>query len=58
MPSASEPVVRTTVSVPTKHYSQLEELARQKKVSIAWVVRDAIEHYLAERSPLLSTIEH
>ena len=57
MPSESEPVVRTTVSVPTKHYSQLEELARQKKVSIAWVVRDAIEHYLAERSPLLSTIE-
>ena len=57
MPADAEPVVRTTVSIPTKHYSQLEELARQNKVSIAWVVRDAIDRYLAERAPLLSIIE-
>lgn len=57
MPTETEPVVRTTVSIPAKHYSQLEELARQNKVSIAWVVRDAIDRYLTERAPLLSSIE-
>jgi len=29
----------------------LEEIARLKKVSVAWVVRDAAERYVAEQSP-------
>ncbi|WP_367396905.1 hypothetical protein [Sinimarinibacterium sp. NLF-5-8] len=31
----------------------LEAIARSKKVSVAWVVRDAAEKYVAEQWPLL-----
>ncbi len=44
--------VRATISFPQELYATLEEIARQKKVSLAWVVRDAAEHYLAEKWPL------
>lgn len=37
---------RTTISMPHSDYEQLEHIADYKKVSIAWVVRDAIERYL------------
>ena len=39
-------VVRASISFPFDLYSHLEELARQKKVSLAWVVRDAVEKYV------------
>ena len=45
--------VRATVSIPSDHYRDLEEIASEKKVSISWVVRDAIEDYLRNRWPLL-----
>ena len=45
-------IVRATISFPQEIYVSLEEIARQKKVSLAWVVRDAAEHYLAEKWPL------
>jgi metal-responsive CopG/Arc/MetJ family transcriptional regulator len=46
--------VRASVSFPPELYRTLEELAQQKKVSLAWVVRDAAEHYVAEKWPLLN----
>jgi len=48
--------VRTTVSIPANHYAELEQLARKNKVSVAWLVRHAIERLLADQSPLLSII--
>jgi predicted DNA-binding protein len=39
-------VVRASISFPPELYSHLEKLARQKKVSLAWVVRDAVEKYV------------
>ena len=42
MPSQTEPGVRTTVTIPAANYAQLQELARQNKVSVAWIVRDAV----------------
>lgn len=39
--------VRASVSFPENIYKALEEVARRKKVSLAWVVRDAAEKYLA-----------
>jgi len=30
----------------------MEDIARQKKVSLAWVVREAAEQYIAEKWPL------
>jgi len=41
--------VRASISFPTEIYEVLESLARQKKVSLAWVVRDAVERYVVEQ---------
>ena len=45
-------VLRASVSFPPEIYRALEEIAKQKKVSVAWVVRDAAEKYLADQMPL------
>jgi predicted DNA-binding protein len=37
---------RLSVSLPGEQYTQLQDLAEKKRVSIAWVVRDAVEKYL------------
>jgi metal-responsive CopG/Arc/MetJ family transcriptional regulator len=50
MPKTKNEIIRITVSVPTEHHEQLEGLAEQNKVSVAWVVRDAIEKYLTGTS--------
>jgi predicted DNA-binding protein len=47
------PSVRATISFPTEVYASLEDIAKQKKVSLAWVVREAAEKYLADKWPLL-----
>ena len=44
--------VRASISFPQDLYSTLKEIARNKKVSLAWVVRDAAEQYVAEKWPL------
>jgi hypothetical protein len=50
MRTASAP--RASVSFPPELYSTLEAIARQKKVSIAWVVREAAEKYVESQWPL------
>jgi metal-responsive CopG/Arc/MetJ family transcriptional regulator len=47
--------VRATISFPADIYQTLEEIARQKKVSLAWVVREAAEQYIADKWPLFRT---
>ena len=37
----------------TKDFEELRRIAETKKVSVAWVVRDAVDQYLHEQSPLL-----
>ena len=49
--------VRTTVSIPAGNYEGLEQIADRKKVSVAWVVRDAIDKYLDTELPLFSGIK-
>jgi predicted DNA-binding protein len=49
--------VRATISFPPQVYETLEEIAKEKKVSLAWVVREAAEKYIADRWPLLSMQE-
>jgi hypothetical protein len=46
--------VRATISFPSDVYQTLEDIARQKKVSLAWVVREATEQYIADKWPLLT----
>jgi metal-responsive CopG/Arc/MetJ family transcriptional regulator len=41
--------VRASISFPPDIYETLEEIAKEKKVSLAWVVRDAAEMYIADR---------
>jgi predicted DNA-binding ribbon-helix-helix protein len=53
MNSDSVGSVRASISFPPDVYQTLEGIARQKKVSLAWVVREAAENYIAEKWPLL-----
>ena len=43
---------RASVSFPSEVYEEIARLAAAKKVSVAWVVREAAEHYVAEQWPL------
>lgn len=43
---------RITVTFPVKDYEQLCRIARTKKVSASWVVRDAVDKYLESDIPL------
>ncbi len=51
--TAGAAAVRASVSFPSDLYESLEEIARHKKVSLAWIIREAAERYAAiERTPL------
>lgn len=43
-----KPGIRASITFPPRLYKGLEEIAQRKKVSLAWVVRDAAERYVAE----------
>jgi predicted DNA-binding protein len=45
---------RTSVTFPPDIYQTLEDLAKKRKVSVAWIVRDAAEKYVAEQWPLFA----
>jgi predicted transcriptional regulator len=50
---ASPPkTARGSVSFPPELYETLKQIAQEKKVSVAWVVRDAVEKYVESRWPL------
>lgn len=44
--------VRTSVTLPREVYETLGQLANSKRVTVAWVIRDAAEKYVAEQWPL------
>jgi metal-responsive CopG/Arc/MetJ family transcriptional regulator len=44
------PLPRASVTFPRKLYRTLELLAKEKKVSLAWVVREAAETYVRDQS--------
>ena len=46
--------VRTSVSIPRDLHETLALLAKEKKVSVAWVIRDAAGKYVGEQWPLLN----
>jgi hypothetical protein len=48
---------RASVSFPPDLHRTLEEIAKQKKVSFAWVVRDAAEKYVADQMPLIGDLK-
>lgn len=48
----SDDVVRVSVSFKGSDYAEIQSIAKAKKVSVAWVVRDAVSAYLEARAPL------
>lgn len=44
---------RASISFPSKLYSALDAIATHKKVSLAWVVREAAEKYVEAQWPLI-----
>ncbi len=44
--------IRASISFPPDIYETLDSIAKQKKVSLAWVVREAAEQYIGEKWPL------
>jgi len=48
---------RASVTFPPDLYHTLEQLAKQKKVSVAWIVRDAAEKYVADQWPLFEKLK-
>ena len=45
--------VRVSVSFDAADYAEIKDIARYKRVSTAWVVRDAVASYLDAQTPLL-----
>lgn len=43
---------RASVTFPADLYTELERIAEENKVSVAWVVRDAVEKYVEAQYPL------
>lgn len=54
---ASSKSMRTSVSLPRELHETLTQLAKDKKVSIAWIIREAAEKYVGERWPLFADRE-
>jgi len=48
---------RITVTVPPDHYEQVCHMAKGKKVSNAWIIRDAVEKYIQADTPLFAVKE-
>lgn len=51
-PTGKPRATRASASLPPELYNTLQDIAKQKKVSVAWVIRDAAEKYIAEQWPL------
>lgn len=57
MKNQSSEAVRASISFPPDMYKTLEGIAQDKKVSLAWVVREAAEKYIGDKWPLFGNGE-
>ncbi|MCY4059256.1 MAG: ribbon-helix-helix domain-containing protein, partial [Gammaproteobacteria bacterium] len=51
-------VRRVSVSFDAADYEELRRIAAEKRVSLAWVVRDAVAAYIFRRGPLFRQPPH
>jgi metal-responsive CopG/Arc/MetJ family transcriptional regulator len=42
---------RITVTIPPQDYDAVRRMAKEKKVSASWIVRDAVEKYIQGEIP-------
>lgn len=52
-PTGKPRAMRITASLPPEICETLQGIAKQKKVSVAWVIREAAERYVTDQWPLL-----
>ena len=45
---------RVSISFAAAEYDEIKKIAKDKRVSTAWVVRDAVTSYLDARTPLFA----
>lgn len=56
LPIKQDPkTTRASITFPHDLYDTLERIAKEKKVSVAWIVRDAAEKYVDQQWPLLGS---
>ena len=53
-PKSEPQMLRASVSFPRELYGTLERIAKERKVSVAWIVRDAAEKYVGDQWPLFA----
>lgn len=51
-PADTTPKQRLSVSLDASDHADLKRLAEEQRVSLAWVVREAVGEYIYRRSPL------
>ena len=56
MEPQNSPAPRASITFPPDVYRTIEDLAKRKKVSIAWIVREAVEKYVNDQWPLLAPL--
>ena len=56
--SPGSTVRRVSVSFDAADYEELRKIAAEKRVSLAWVVRDAVAAYIFRRGPLFRQPPH
>lgn len=56
--AARPETVRASVTFPKGIYDAIELIAADKKVSVAWVIREAAERYVSDQWPLLPNPEN
>ena len=54
-PTGKPRATRASASLPPEIYSTLQDIAKQRKVSVSWIIRDAAEKYIAEQWPLFES---
>ena len=54
---AAKAATRITVTLPQQNYEIVVRMAKNKRVSTSWIVRDAVANYLAADTPLLANLE-
>jgi Ribbon-helix-helix protein, copG family len=52
-PTGKPRSARANATLAPELYGTLQAIAMQKKVSVAWVIREAIEKYVGDQWPLL-----
>lgn len=55
--AADRSTSRVSVSFTAQQYDELVDQAKKKRVSMAWVVRDAVDQYLRAENPLFFLAE-